>query len=196
MQPLILNIPFNNITSEGLMEALDAVILQNAKSQVCFVPVNSILAARKDPEVLNVYRNSDFVICDGVPVKWASRFLGTPIVERITGLDFMPDYVKHCADKGFSLFFLGAAPGVAEALAKKYTTLYPHIQIKGTYSPPFEKHFSAEQNDVMRTLINDAAPDVLMVSLTAPKQDLWIRHMLPSLQVKVAMGVGAASREP
>ena len=118
MQPLILNIPFNNITSEGLMEALDAVILQNAKSQVCFVPVNSILAARKDPEVLNVYRNADFVICDGVPVKWASRFLGTPIVERITGLDFMPDYVKHCADKGFSLFFLGAAPGVAEALQR------------------------------------------------------------------------------
>lgn len=171
---------------------LDDRLASSLKTQVCFVPTNSILSARNNNLVRDVYNSSDIVMCDGVPVKWASVFLGTPLKERLTGFDFFPHYVRHCAEKNYSVYFLGAKKGVAAHLAKKYQLLYPNIRIAGYSTPPFAAVFSKEQNDIICADINAASPDVLFVSLTAPKQDIWIHTHLNKINVKLALGVGAA----
>ena len=188
----ILGVQFSNLDEPELVALLDDRISKAKKTQVCFVPTNSILAARKDKHVMDVYNAADIVMCDGVPVKWAAGFLGTPLKERLTGFDFFPHFIQHCAEKNYSVYFLGAKEGVARQLAEKYQLLYPSIRIAGYSTPPFAAVFSKEQNDTICADINAANPDVLFVSLTAPKQDIWIHAHLDQVNVKLALGVGAA----
>jgi N-acetylglucosaminyldiphosphoundecaprenol N-acetyl-beta-D-mannosaminyltransferase len=141
---------------------------------------------------MDVYTSADVVMCDGVPVQWASKFLGTPLKQRLTGFDFFPHFIQHCAQKNYSVYFLGAKEGVAKQLATQYQSRYPGIRVAGYYTPPFAAAFSEEQNAVMHSAINAVKPDVLFVSLTAPKQDIWIHQQLEQLNVKLAIGVGAA----
>lgn len=183
---------FSNLDEQELFTVLDENIAHKTKTQLCFVPTNSILYARKDKFVQQVYNNATIVMCDGVPVKWASQFLGYPLKQRLTGFDFMPRFVTHAAKKGYSLFFLGAGEGVAASLANHYSREYPMLKIAGYHTPSFSKQFSDTENSNMIDLINAAQPDVLFVSLTAPKQDLWISHHLQQLHVGVAVGIGAA----
>ncbi len=90
------------------------------------------------------------------------------------------------------MFLLGAKDGVGEQLKAHFESLYPDINIVGVYSPPFAEKFTDEENDRMISMINAVKPNVLWVSLTAPKQDYWIHENLPKLNVNVAIGVGGA----
>ena len=188
----ILGVHFSNLDEPQLVALLDNRIAEAQKTQVCFVPTNSILSARKSRYVMDVYNSADVVMCDGVPVQWASKFLGTPLKQRLTGFDFFPHFIQHCVQKKYSIYFLGAKEGVAKQLAAMYQSRYPGIRVAGYYTPPFAAAFSEEQNAVMRSAINAAKPDVLFVSLTAPKQDIWIHQQLEHLNVNLAIGVGAA----
>ena len=207
----ILGTHINSVRNQDLLEAFEKVILDwrnqvnsssshigttnlslKSTTQVCITPTNSILAARKQPHVQAIYNASEWVICDGVPVKWAAGFLGTPIVERITGLDLLPDLVQLAAEKNFSLFLLGASPGVGALLKNKIESIYPNVLVKGIYVPPFMQVFTAEENKKMLDAVNQAQPDILLVSLTAPKQDIWIAEHKHLLQVPLSIGIGGA----
>ena len=188
----ILGVQVSNITNEHLLESFTERIGQKQKTQVCITPVNSVLSAIKDPQVLSIYNASEYVLCDGTPIKWAAGFLNTPIVERITGLDLLPNLVAHCAKHDFSIFLLGASPGVGEQLKQTIRAQYPHCKVLGVYVPPFMKVFSEEENIKMIDAVNAVSPDVLLVSLTAPKQDIWIAENLHRVNASIQIGIGGA----
>ena len=100
----ILGVQISSITNDDLLATFKQHILHKQKKQVCITPVNSVLAAVKSEQVKTIYNNADYVLCDGMPLKWASSFLNTPIKERITGLDLLPNLVAHCAKHDFSIF--------------------------------------------------------------------------------------------
>ena len=170
----ILGIQVSSITLETLLNEFKDAIQSNSKVSVCITPVNSILAANKNAVVKNIYNNATYTLCDGVPVLWASKFLGTPIAERITGLDLLPALLPFCSENNSSLFFLGASPGVGLSLKAKAEQLYPGIQISGVYSPPFAEKFEQAENDKMIGLINEAKPDFVLVSLIAFLRNLSV----------------------
>jgi N-acetylglucosaminyldiphosphoundecaprenol N-acetyl-beta-D-mannosaminyltransferase len=188
----ILGTPVSSLTMDELFSDWAAVIQQGQKAQVCITPVNSLLAARATARVQTIYKNADFVLCDGVPVKWASEFLGKPIKQRITGLDVLPRIFPFALKNDFSIFLLGASPGVAETLKQVMGAKHPGVQIVGTFVPPFRAVFSQDENEQMIQAINTAKPDILLVSLTAPKQDIWIAENLASLDTHLAIGIGGA----
>jgi N-acetylglucosaminyldiphosphoundecaprenol N-acetyl-beta-D-mannosaminyltransferase len=188
----ILGTPVSSLTMDELFADWKRVIQQGIKAQVCITPVNSILAARATARVQTIYKNADYVLCDGVPVKWASEFLGTPIKQRITGLDVLPRIFPFALKNNFSIFLLGASPGVAETLKQLMEAKHPGVQIVGTFVPPFRAVFSQEENQQMIQAINKVKPDILLVSLTAPKQDIWIAENLANLDTHLAIGIGGA----
>ncbi len=188
----ILGTPVSSLTMDELFRDWEVVITEGKKAQVCITPVNSILAARATARVQAIYQHADYVLCDGVPVKWASKFLGDPIKERITGLDVLPRIFPFALQNHFSIFLLGASPGVAETLKKVMEVKYPGVRIVGTFVPPFRAEFSKEENEEMIQAINAVKPDILLVSLTAPKQDIWIAENLEKLETHVAIGIGGA----
>jgi N-acetylglucosaminyldiphosphoundecaprenol N-acetyl-beta-D-mannosaminyltransferase len=125
-------------------------------------------------------------------VKWASEFLRTPIKQRITGLDVLPRIFPFALKNDFSIFLLGASPGVAEKLKQVIEANYPGVQIVGTFVPQFRAVFSKDENEQMIQAINAVKPDILLVSLTAPKQDIWIAENLAKLDTHLAIGIGGA----
>ena len=188
----ILGTPVSSLTMDELFSDWEAVIQKGEKAQVCITPVNSILAARATARVQEIYQHADYVLCDGVPVKWASGFLGDPIKERITGLDVLPRIFPFASRNDFTIFLLGASPGVADTLKAVMEAKHPGVKIVGAFVPPFRAVFSKEENKEMIEAINAAKPDILLVSLTAPKQDIWIAENLDKLGTHVAIGIGGA----
>jgi N-acetylglucosaminyldiphosphoundecaprenol N-acetyl-beta-D-mannosaminyltransferase len=183
----------SNVTLEETIEIFDRWIETGDQKRVCVTPVNCVVWAAKNKALQALYNSADLTLCDGVPLIWASAFLGKGKLKgRVTGLDLLPQYMKHAAQKGYSQFLLGAKEGVGTTLKQTAEKNYPGIQISGVYSPPFAEQFSEEENEKMIRMINEVKPDILWVSLTAPKQDYWIAQHLSRLQVKIAIGVGGA----
>ena len=188
----ILGTQVSSITTSDLLADFKAAIQNKKLIQVAITPVNSILAAHKNPQVQNAYNTADYVLCDGMPVKWASSFLNTPVKERITGLDLLPNLVELCSKNDFSIFLLGASPGVGDKLKDIILNQYPQAKIVGVYVPPFMTTFTADENNNMISAVNAASPDVLLVSLTAPKQDIWIANNKDALNATLLVGIGGA----
>ncbi len=188
----IAGVGISNVSFNGAVQILNEVIDKGQKVRACVTPVNCLVWAQNDLALKDLYNSADLTFCDGVPLLWMAKFLGTPIKERITGLDLLPEYAKECAAKGYTMFLLGAKEGVGEKLKQKFEEDYPGIKVVGVYSPPFAERFSDEENLKMINLVNAAKPNVLWVSLTAPKQDFWIYEHFDKLDVNIAMGVGGA----
>lgn len=188
----ILDVEVSRYDLRETMDLFTDAIEGKRKLRVSVTPVNCILWAYRDERLRQIYNSADLTTADGVPLLWASRFLGSPIRGRVTGLDLLPEFSKIAAEKGFRFFFLGAAEGVAVKLANHLKEINPGLKIAGTYSPPFADRFSDEENEKMITMINESKADILWVSLTAPKQDFWIAEHFDRLHVSVSIGVGAA----
>ena len=188
----ILGTQVSSISSSDLLDAFKFAIQAKKLIQVAITPVNSILAAYKNKQVQEAYNTADYVLCDGMPVKWAASFLNTPIIERITGLDLLPGLVVFAANENFSLFLLGASPGVGEKLKEVILQQYPNCKVVGIYVPPFMTVFDAAENKKMVDAVNATKPDIVLISFTAPKQDLWITNNKAQLHPALYVGIGGA----
>ena len=138
------------------------------------------------------YEEAGMVLADGHPVVLASRLLRKPLPERVPGSDLVPRLFDEAGTRGpITVFLLGAAEGVAERAAERIHGDWENVQVVGTYSPPlgFENDI-AEESRIL-SLIDDTSPDLLVVGLGAPKQELWTHRHFRSLNARVALCVGA-----
>lgn len=161
---------------------------QLACQQLITVNPEFVMAAQRDADFRRAINEAALVVADGVGVVWATRYLGAATPERITGVDTLMALARHCADAGYRLYLLGAAPGVAEEAASRLQALAPGLQIAGTYagSPA-----PAEEEDIIER-VRAAQADILCVAYGAPAQDLWIYRNLARLPAALAVGVGGA----
>jgi N-acetylglucosaminyldiphosphoundecaprenol N-acetyl-beta-D-mannosaminyltransferase len=155
---------------------------------VCTINPEFMMIAQKDTNFAHILRRADLCVPDGVGLLWAARRRGTPLPERVTGSDGVPIIAARAAEKGWKLFFLGAAPGVAQKAADILTAQHPGLQIVGVYSGSP----APEEEDAIVERVNASGADILFVAYGAPEQDKWIARNLPRLRVRVAMGVGGA----
>ena len=138
------------------------------------------------------YRQAGLILADGAPVIWASQLLGKSLPQRVAGSDLVPALFNAVDDaRQLTVYLLGAAPGVAERAASRIHRQWPDIKVVGTYSPPlgFEKDHAENLRILSR--IADARPDVLVVGLGAPKQELWVHEHHTQIAARVALCVGA-----
>lgn len=156
--------------------------------QVCTVNPEFIVDAGRDLAFAAVLGRADLRVPDGVGVLWAARLFGVRLAERVTGSDGIYSICRHAAVHGWRVYFLGAAPGVAERTAATLTHLYPGLNVAGAYpgSPN-----AAEWLDIHARLV-DAQPEILFVAFGHPRQDFWIDTHRAELPAAVAIGVGGA----
>ena len=151
-----------------------------------------IYQAQHSLELLNLINQADLVTPDGAGVVWASSYLGQPTPERVTGIDLVLSLCPVAEAKGYKIFLLGAAPGVAEEASQKLQEVYPNLQVVGCYHGYFQPN-SEEERKILR-LIEHSRPDLLLVALGAPRQEFWIRQQIDqgTLTVPVSIGVGGS----
>ncbi len=184
----ILGIPVDAITWDDLRRIITTWVAGENAHQICTVNPEFVMVAQKDINFYNILNRADLCAADGQGLRWAARWLGSPLPERITGSDGVPRIAAWAAEAGWSLYLLGAAEGVAARAAATLQAIHPRLRIAGTYagSP------SAQDEDDIVARINASGADILFVAYGAPAQDKWIARNLPRLRVKVAVGVGGA----
>jgi len=188
----ILGCRVSRVALPGALEAVERMIRSGAKHQVVCVTVNSVICARRDPQLRSLYNRASLALPDGLPIIWASRILGEPVPGRAAGPDLLLLTAKAAARRGYTFYLMGGGSGIAERLAERLASANPGLKVVGAYSPPYHKRFPRALNDRIIAGINAAKPDILWVGLGSPKQDQWIAENLERLSVRVAIGVGAA----
>jgi N-acetylglucosaminyldiphosphoundecaprenol N-acetyl-beta-D-mannosaminyltransferase len=126
-----------------------------------------------------------------MPIVWSSRWFGRALPERVAGSDIVPALFERATPaRPLDVYLLGGPPGVGERAASAVSKRYPNVRVVGTDAPPlgFERDEGANRAVVER--INRARPDLLLVGLGCPKQELWIERWGPELDARVALCVG------
>lgn len=147
-----------------------------------------VMAARGQPHFRAVIAAADLVLPDGVGVVWAARRQGAARVRRVTGVDMLMAVAERAAQRGWKVFLLGAAPGVAEAAARALRLRWPALTIAGTHAGDA----SAADDAATSRLVRASGADILFVAYGAPAQELWLARNRAALGVAVGMGVGGA----
>lgn len=154
--------------------------------------VDHVVLIADNPDLLPLYESADMVLADGQPVVWAARLLGAPLPERVAGSDLFPNLLAEArGGSPISVFLLGGREGVADRAAANISLKYPWIRVAGTHCPPMGFEKREEDNERAVAAVADAAPDVLMVGLGAPKQERWVHRERARLKTKVALCIGA-----
>jgi N-acetylglucosaminyldiphosphoundecaprenol N-acetyl-beta-D-mannosaminyltransferase len=184
----VLGLHVDAITYAAWLERIGAWVQGDQAKHVCTINPEFIMVAQNDTAFYAVLNQAALCVPDGVGLLWAARHLGAPLPQRVTGSDGVPLIAAAAAERGWRIFLLGAADGVADKAAAVLRARHPALQIVGVYggSP------RAVDEDEIVTRVNASGADILFVAYGAPAQDLWIARNLPRLRVKMAMGVGGS----
>lgn len=192
---------------------IDAVTLQQAAERVCewsrdsaagrcryvVTPnVDHVVMYQENARLRAAYDDAALILADGAPLIAAARLLRRPLPERVAGSDLVPALfdvasadVQDSSEHALSVFLLGAASGVAERAAERIHARWRGVRVVDVYSPPMGFEHDAAECRRIAARINAAAPDVLLIGLGAPKQELWIAESAPALRTRVALCIGA-----
>ncbi|MEF3272908.1 MAG: WecB/TagA/CpsF family glycosyltransferase [Chloroflexus sp.] len=182
----ILGVPIDNVTEAEVLARVAMMIESGRPHQICTINPEFIMEAQRNPAFRAVLQAADLNTPDGIGVVLAARWLGVPLRGRVTGVELTQGLARMAAERGYRIFFLGAAPGVAEAAAAALQQRWPALSVAGCYagSP------APEADTLQRQIISATRPDVLLVAYGHPRQELWIARNQPLLQIPVAIGVG------
>lgn len=190
----VLGVRVDRLTQKQALISINQLITLHRQNnslpcqQIVTVNPEFVIEARRNTAFRQYINQAAIVVADGMGVVWATRYLRLPAPERVTGTDMLPELARLCAQNGYRLYLLGAAPGVAEIAAERLQALAPGLQIAGTYAGSPDP---GEEEGIIER-IRSAQADVLCVAYGAPAQELWIGRNLARLPVAVAMGIGGA----
>ncbi|MFZ0039606.1 MAG: WecB/TagA/CpsF family glycosyltransferase [Candidatus Acidiferrales bacterium] len=156
---------------------------------VAITGMHGVAESRQDARFRDILNQAGLVVPDGMPLVWLGRWHGHPLRHRVTGSELMLAFCRETGSRPRH-FFYGGAPGVTENLARQLREQF-NITVAGSYTPPFRRLTEAEEKDLAEQ-VKTAAPDVLWVGLSTPKQERWMFEHRDNLNVPVMLGVGAA----
>lgn len=184
----LLGVRIHSVTRAEALARLADFAATGPLHHVVTVNPEFLVIAGERPEFRATLNHAELAVADGVGLVLASWLLGMPLPTRLAGVDLADELVGLAAARGYGVFLLGAAPGVAQQAAEALRKRHPRLIISGAYAGSPEP--GEEQALVAR--INAASPHVLLVAFGSPQQELWIARQRGRLQVAVAMGVGGA----
>ncbi|HZM33823.1 MAG TPA: UDP-N-acetylglucosamine 2-epimerase (non-hydrolyzing) [Burkholderiales bacterium] len=182
----ILGCQVDNLTMEETLERIGELIASGGAHQHVVLNVDKLVKARRSPELRRVINGCTLVNADGMPVVWASRLLGRPLKERVTGVDLFEALMRRAAEKGWRVFLLGAREEVVRRVAALYPRRYPGLAIAGWRNGYWDKDEEAAVAEEIRA----ARPDILFVAVSSPAKEQFLSRWQTHMRVPFAMGVG------
>jgi N-acetylglucosaminyldiphosphoundecaprenol N-acetyl-beta-D-mannosaminyltransferase len=143
---------------------------------------------RRDTELREACRAGDLILADGMSVVWALRAAGTPVPERVTGVDLMGRLLEEGAARRLSVYFLGAKEEVVAQLVQRCAQDYPGLVVAGYRNG----YFSKEDNAAIVEDIRAKSPHLLFVAMPSPFKEVFCERYREQLNVPVLMGVGGS----
>ncbi len=182
----MLGVGFDNVTMD---EALDRgmELLRSPGVHYVVTPNPEIVElCRENLAARQAVNEADLVLPDGIGVVKGARMLGTPLKEKVPGIEFASGLMERMAREGMSLYLLGAKPGVAELAGKRLAERYPGLRIAGTRDGYFQEDAPVVQD------IRESGADCVFVCLGAPKQELWMAKHGEAAGARLLCGLGGS----
>ncbi len=196
MKVEICGLPVDAETAAGALERVAAAVEARRRGEgslplaVFSANVDMVVKASRDPAFARELGAADLLLADGMPLLWMARGLGARLPERVAGSDLAPRLAALAAARGFSLFLLGAAPGVAERAAERLARESPGLRVAGTLAPPLGFERDPASREAVVRAVRAASPDVVLVALGAPRQERWILAERGRLSAGAFLAVG------
>ena len=185
---VILGTAVDRLSMAECIERIGSLIRSGGSHLVATADACGLVQAETDADLRDIYQAASLVTPDSVGVLWAARRAGRPIDARVSGVDLVDRICFESANRGWRIFFLGAAPGVAEQAAEKLRLKHPGCNIVGT------RHgfFPPESDEIVAAEIGALNPDVLFVAMGIPRQEKFLQATAHLHQAKIGMGVGGS----
>ena len=193
----LFNLPINNVVMDKAIhwllthsftrQAKTAPLEKISKPQVAFfINAHSINLSFQQPEFYQTLSKADCLFADGSGMRLAARHIGDPLLDNVNGTDMLPELCRQAGKKQQSIYFLGAAPGVARQAAEALKKNYPGLRIAGHQHGFFEPR----ENAAVIAKINRSKADILLVGLGSPLQENWLIKNADGLRCTTALAVG------
>ncbi len=182
----VLGVGFDNLTlAEAAERGME--LLHTEGTHYVVTPNPEIVeVCREDPAAREAVNGAALVLPDGIGVIKGAAMLGTPLKERVPGIEFAAKLLEKMAGEGMSLYLLGAKPGVAEKAAERLRARYPGLRIAGVHDGYFQ------EDGPIAEAIRQSGADAAFVCLGAPKQELWMAKNGPAAGARLLCGLGGS----
>jgi N-acetylglucosaminyldiphosphoundecaprenol N-acetyl-beta-D-mannosaminyltransferase len=164
---------------------------QKRRGYICVTGVHGVSEAQGEPAFRTILNQSFLNTPDGMPMVWMGRVQGVKEMGRVYGPDLMLRVCEYTRARGFTHFFYGGAPGVAEELKRRMEARFPGLKVVGVYTPPFRPLTEQEETELQQT-VAVSQPDIFWVGLSTPKQEKFMAAHWQKLEARLFFGVGAA----
>ena len=187
----LLNTYINNVNMQEAINEICRLIEEKKKSYVVAINVDVVMKMEKDKYLKKITDMADLTLVDGMPLVWIAKWHKCPVKAKISGSDLVPELCKVAAKKGYSLFIIGGAEGIAERAKSNLEKKLSGINIVGTYSPPigFEKN-EAEITKI-NEMISSVHPEIVVACFGCPKQEKWIYENYKTYDGVISICAGA-----
>lgn len=187
----VLGVGISAIDMDMAVDEITRWIETAEQHYVCVTGVHGVMECQQDAELLEIHNESGLTTPDGMPMVWSARWAGQRQVRRVYGPDLMLALCRRAAERGWSSYFYGGNAGVPELLAERLQARFPGLETAGTYSPPYRELTEEEDRRIVEA-INEAAPDIVWVGLSTPKQERWVARHAGRVHAPALIAVGAA----
>ena len=186
----LLGCPFDPVTARQARDECIGWCLETPRRSHMVVTINAAIITMlvRDPSLWEACNEGDLCVVDGVPVVWSSRILGTPLPERVAGIDLMAALLEEGANKGLSAYFLGSTDAILERLLDVLRAKYPGLVVAGYRNG----YFTPAEYDGVVEEIRIARPDMLFVGMPTPFKETWCFKYRDKLNIPLIMGVGGS----
>ena len=179
------------LDQQQLLQRLSNHINSNDKILILSGNVYSFNTAYEETWYREFFQNADYVRLDGAGLRLGAKILGYDTPNRMTWADFAWELAEICEAENFSVFLLGARPGVANKAADELRNKYPNLRFAGIQHGYFNKDKKSDENKAVIDAINIAKPDILIIGFGMPLQEMWLKENWVNLDVKVTFTGGA-----
>jgi len=178
----------DKVSLEDTLEHCDQFIRTRVPHQIVVVNVAKLVKAKTDRKLKRIINEADLVGADGVPLVWLSKLLRDPIPSRVNGTDLMEKLVERAAERGYSIYFLGAKPEVVRKVVAVYKAQYPGLKVAGYR----DGYFKPDDETAVADEIRQSGADIIFLAFGSPKKEKFVRKWLYRMNVPLVHGVGGS----
>jgi N-acetylglucosaminyldiphosphoundecaprenol N-acetyl-beta-D-mannosaminyltransferase len=181
----------DSVTFDEALARIDELVARREGGAVFTPNVDHVVKAERNATFRAAYGRASLAVADGMPLLWASRLLGSPLPEKVSGSDLVVPLARLAGERRWRVYLLGGAPEVVGQAGEVFVRRFG-VRVVGTDSPAVGDDGGTEDADGVIARVRAARPDLLLVALGAPKQELWIDRFANEIRPGVAIGIGGS----
>lgn len=181
------------MTFESATQALaDAAVRQDGRARVVVTPnVDHVVRLDANPALKSLYKQADFTFADGMPLVWASKLMGRPLPERVTGADLFVSLCQQAQAHDWQVVVLGGDAQREAVIRQGFEIYFPSLRVE-ILSPAMKYDPHGPEAEEHARRIRELAPQVVFVCLGMPKQEHWAFRYAPTLPGGIILCAGMA----